>query len=107
MALSEEDRAYVQDLFSGLGDIAARRMFGGLGIYHDGRIFALMRSDGTILIKGQGAFIQYLKMMGCEQWRHRRKDGQDVAMPYWVVPDTARDDPYEAVALAQEALRHL
>lgn len=107
MALSEEDRAYVHDLFSGLGELSTRRMFGGLGIYHRGQIFALMRSDGALLIKGQGDFIQYLEMMGCDQWRHRRASGKEVFMPYWSLPDSARDDPEEAVALTKEAFRHM
>lgn len=107
MALSDEDRAYVQDLFSGLGDVTTRRMFGGLGVYHDGRIFALMRSDGALLIKGQGDFVQYLEMMGYERWRYTRKGGAEASMPYWSIPESARDDPEEAVALARAAFQHL
>lgn len=107
MALSDEEIAYASDLFSGLGEISTRRMFGGLGRYHDGTIFALMRSDGEILIKGAGDFVQYLEMMGCTRWRFTRKNVAEGAMPYWSLPESARDDPEEATALARAALRHL
>lgn len=107
MALSDEEIAFARDLFSGLGDVSTRRMFGGLGLYHEGTIFALMRSDGEILIKGAGEFVQYLEMMGCTQWRHTRKNGAEGTMPYWSLPESARDDPEEATALARAALRHL
>ncbi|EBA08825.1 TfoX/Sxy family protein [Sagittula stellata] len=107
MALSEEDRAYARDLFSGLGDVTTRRMFGGMGIYSGGTIFALLMSDGTLMIKGAGAFADRLEEMGCERWRYTRKDGGGAAMPYWTLPGEALDDPDEAVDLAREALRYL
>jgi DNA transformation protein len=107
MAVTREDAEHLRDLFAGLGSVTTRPMFGGLGIYHEGTIFALMDGDGGVLIKGKGAFVQALELLGCEQWVHTRKDGGTAAMPYWSLPDSARDDPEEAVALAREALRHL
>ncbi|WP_425098363.1 TfoX/Sxy family protein [Tropicibacter sp. S64] len=107
MSLSPEDVEYFKDLFSGLGGLSTRRMFGGAALYHDGTVFALMRSDGVILIKGAGAFIDRLEAMGCERWRYTRESGKGAAMPYWSLPGEALDDPEEAVALAREALRHL
>lgn len=37
--------ATAQDLFSGLGDIRVRKMFGGGGVYYDGRMFALLADN--------------------------------------------------------------
>lgn len=107
MSLSPEDIEYFTDLFSGLGGLSTRRMFGGVALYQDGTIFALMRSDGEILIKGAGDFIDTLEGMGCARWRYTRDNGKGAAMPYWTLPGSALDDPEEAVALAREALRHL
>lgn len=107
MALGAEDIAFAQDLFSGLGPLTTRRMFGGMAFYCDGIIFALMRSDGEILIKGAGAFIDDLEEMGAERWTYSRANGHSAAMPYWSLPGSALDDPEEACALAREALRHL
>ena len=35
------DNAAIEDMFSALGPVKVKRMFGGKGIYFDGRILAL------------------------------------------------------------------
>ena len=107
MSLSDEEVAFVRELFSGLGDVSTRRMFGGIGIYHDGTIFALMRSDGVLLLKGAGDFASVLEAEGCERWTYTRKDGSASAMPYWTLPDAALDDPEIACDWARRSLAHL
>jgi DNA transformation protein len=107
VAVSDEDIAHAVDLFSGLGDITTRKMMGGLCLYYEGTIFAMLRSDGEILLKGAGDFIAKLESMGSEQWRYVRSNGKAGTMPYWPLPEAARDDPEAATALAREALRHL
>ncbi|WGW02626.1 TfoX/Sxy family protein [Tropicibacter oceani] len=107
MGLSADQIEFAKDLFSELGDITTRRMMGGLCLYHEGTIFALVHSDGTIMIKGAGDFIPRLEAMGCTRWAYTRKDGSPTSMPYWTLPPEAQDDPAEAAALAREALRHL
>lgn len=80
-------------------------MFGGLGIYCAGTIFALMRSDGQILLKASdGPFAEKLAGMGAEKWTYTRKDGAQSSMPYWSLPEAAMDDPGLARDLAQAAL---
>ncbi len=107
MSLSDEDIAYVKDLFSGLGALTTRKMFGGLSIYRDGTIFALMRSDGVIMLKGVGDFIAVLQAEGCARWTYTRDNGTSSAMPYWSLPDAALDDPELACEWARRALDHL
>ncbi|WP_425050214.1 TfoX/Sxy family protein [Psychromarinibacter sp. S121] len=107
MSLSDEEVAFARELFSGLGDVTTRRMFGGMGIYHEGTIFALMRSDGVLLLKGANGFGEVLEAEGCERWTHTRKDGTATAMPYWTLPDAALDDPEIACDWARRSLAHL
>lgn len=107
MGLGAEDIAFAQDLFSGLGSLTMRRMFGGVAFYNEGTIFALMRSDGELLIKGAGDFIDRLEDLGAERWIYTRANGHSAAMPYWSLPGSALDDPEEACALARAALEHL
>ncbi|MBY6115624.1 TfoX/Sxy family protein [Mameliella alba] len=107
MSVSAEEIAFARDLFSGLGAISTRRMMGGLCLYHEGTIFAILHPEGGIYLKGAGAFINRLESMGCTRWTYTRKTGQSAAMPYWTLPGSALDDPEEAVDLAREALRHL
>lgn len=107
MALSEEEIAHALELFEGVGPLTTRKMFGGLGIYSEGTIFAVMMSDGTIRLKGVGDMIARFEALGMEKWTYQRPGQKASSMPYWNLPDEALDDPETASALAREALSHL
>ena len=108
MSVSDEEIAHALELFDGLGGLTTRKMMGGLCIYHDGTIFALLMSDGQLYLKGAGAFQDVLEAEGCARWQYTR-EGKDkpTFMPYWTMPDAALDDPEEAVNWARRALEHL
>jgi DNA transformation protein len=108
MSVSAEDIAHAVELFSDLGDLTTRKMMGGLCIYHQGTIFALLMSDGQLYLKGAGPFQNVLTAEGCTRWEYTR-EGKDkpTYMPYWTMPDAALDEPDEAVAWARRALEHL
>ncbi|MBV2360668.1 TfoX/Sxy family protein [Thalassococcus sp. CAU 1522] len=107
MSVTDEEGAFARELFAGLGDITTRKMMGGLCLYHEGTIFAIVHSDLGLMIKGAGAFIDRLEDMGCTRWTYTRDNGKTASMPYWTMPSTALDDPEEAAAIAREALRYL
>ncbi|MFT6674021.1 MAG: DNA transformation protein [Sulfitobacter sp.] len=108
MSLSAADIAFATDLFHDLPDLTTRRMFGGLGLYAQGKIFALLRSDGQIMIKSTGGgFADELAAMGAQKWAYTRKNGAQSSMPYWTLPDAALEDPDLALALAGRALAAL
>lgn len=82
----------LHDLFSGLGRVSIKRLFGGKGIYCDGLIIALVLQDELLLkadAQSAGDFID----AGCTQLTYGRKGKTPVAMPYWSVPEEAFDDP--------------
>jgi DNA transformation protein len=97
------DAEAIVDLFSGLGPVEIRRMFGGKGIYHRGVIIAVeMRGD--LLIKGDAALAPELEAAGCRQWVYaHRQSGRPVPMPYWTMPEAALDDPDEMAGWARKA----
>ncbi|MEM9582464.1 MAG: TfoX/Sxy family protein [Pseudomonadota bacterium] len=107
MSLSEADIAFATELFEGVGTLTTRKMMGGLCLYSDGTIFALIHSSGQIYIKGQGAFVAEIEALGGERWTYQRAGKKPTAMPYWTLPDAYLDDPGEARALALKALSHL
>ncbi len=85
----------IHDLFTGLGPVSIKRMFGGKGIYHQGVVFALEVS-GEILLKADAESAPDFAEAGCRQWVYEGHKGRGpVAMPYWSIPDAALDDPDE------------
>ena len=104
MAVSDEQIAFVRDLFRGLPDITTRKMFGGLAIYSGGMIFAVIGPEDTLLVKARGALAHDLAAEGCKQWSYAGKSGRPSRMPYWTFPDSALDDPERACHWAQRSL---
>lgn len=105
MSLSDGDINFAVELFSDLPNLTTRKMFGGLGLYSDGVIFALMMSDARLMLKAQDpAFEARLADMGSEKWTYTRKNGKASFMPYWTLPDAALDDPELALELGRAAL---
>lgn len=100
--------SFARELLSDITDLTTRRMFGGMGIYSEGTIFALMMSDGRLMLKAaKGPFANRMADLGGEEWTYTRKDGKESSMPYWTLPDAYLDDPEEACTLAREALNNL
>ncbi|MEK1886744.1 MAG: TfoX/Sxy family protein [Phyllobacterium sp.] len=85
------DNDAIHDLFSGLGPVTIKRMFGGKGIYFNGLIIAL-EVDDKILLKADNTSSPDFVAAGCRQWRYTGKN-KPVDMPYWSIPDDAFDDP--------------
>lgn len=109
MSVSEADIAGALELFDALGDLTTRKMMGGLCLYHNGTIFALLHSDGQVYLKAQSPdMIAKLETMGGVRWTYQR-EGRDkpTGMPYWSLPDAALDDADLACDLARETLTTL
>ncbi len=107
MSISDADIAFALELLEGLGPVTTRKMMGGLCLYADGTIFAILHSDGSIWLKGAGAFADRMTAEGWTRWTYSRDGKKVTAMPYWQLPDAALDDPSLACTLAREALREL
>jgi DNA transformation protein len=66
-------------------------------------MFALA-DDDVIYIKSDAAFQAELAEQGSAAWEYSMKrEGSTRSMGYWRLPETAADDPDEAVALARRA----
>jgi DNA transformation protein and related proteins len=103
MAVTQEEREHVRDLFAGVGPVEVRRMFGGAGVYLGDACFALL-VDGAIFMRGDEALGADYAAAGSKQWVYARSGRGAVAMPYWSLPESALDDPDEAAAWARRSL---
>lgn len=97
------DNERIAELFSGLGPVSIRRLFGGKGIYFDGVIVAIVLR-GELLLKADEQSAPVFEAAGCTQWTYTgKRHGKLVAMPYWSIPDSAFDDPDEMAVWARRA----
>lgn len=97
------DEAAISDIFAAFRPVRCRRMFGGIGIYADGVMFALAAGE-RIYLKTDPAFALDLKERGAEPFVHETQ-GRRVTFSYWSLPDSALDDAEAAAELAARALR--
>ena len=107
MAESAADMAFARDLLAGLGPVETRRMFGGVGLYAGPVMFGLI-DEGRIFLKTDAALKADLAAAGATSWLYTERKGPMAGVPqetsYWSLPDSALDDPDEAVAWARRAL---
>ncbi|MCP5370764.1 MAG: TfoX/Sxy family protein [Hyphomicrobiales bacterium] len=101
MAASAEFLAYLTEMLEPLGPVAARRMFGGAGVFLDGLMFGLVVDDVLYLKtddQNRGAFAD----AGMGPFRYQRA-GREVALGYYEVPPDALEDPDDLADWARGA----
>lgn len=95
---------YVEDLFSNLGRIRIRKMFGGAGVYSGEDMFALI-DDDRVYVKSDDALKADLQSEGGEsfEWTNPQT-GKTITMSYVSLPVNALDDRDEASEWGRKAL---
>lgn len=96
----EASIAAAVELFSALGEIRIRKMFGGAGVYYDGRMFALI-ADNEVYIKSDRLNDRQFEAQDCPRFHYDKGEGEIIAVSFRAMPETAFDDPEEAVAWAK------
>lgn len=78
-------------------------MFGGLGVYRDDLMFALV-AGGELFLKVDEETLETFRGLGSRPFVYASRDGRTTTMSYWLIPDSALDDPDEAADLARLAV---
>ncbi|TCR82137.1 TfoX/Sxy family protein [Rhizobium sp. BK376] len=86
------DNTDIEEMFQSLGPVTIKRMFGGKGVYHMGRIIAVEVRD-EMLLKADDVSAPEFEAAGARRWFYEGKKGKPVNMPYWSIPEDAFDDP--------------
>jgi DNA transformation protein len=92
---------YVVELLSALGAVQARRMFGGVALYCEGVMFALV-ADDVLYFKVDESNRGDFERAGTEPFRYE-KGGRWVTLSYWRAPDEALDSSEQALPWARAA----
>ena len=81
----------VHDLLAGIGEVRARAMFGGHGVYKRDTMFAIIVDDELYYKVGasnRGDFESH----GSKPFQYRSKGRKPVTMSYWKLPAEVVDD---------------
>ena len=101
MAVSDEFLEYVLEQLTDWAEVQARRMFGGAGLYCQGRMFGLI-ADDVLYLKVSNLNRDDFKKAGSHPFQpypHKK-----TTMPYWEIPDEVLEDRDELASWAEKAL---
>jgi DNA transformation protein len=93
---------FVLELLEGLGPVRVRRMFGGAGVYAGELMFGVVFDD-VLYMRADEPMRAELAALGSAPFVYQSPRGP-MEMSYWRLPETAMDDPDEAVAWARRSL---
>lgn len=103
MAVSREFLAHLEELLAGLGPLQFKRMFGGYSVQRDGVGFGLIFRE-TLYLKTDAETRASFEAAGGAPFTYSKKDGSQASIAYCSLPESALDDPDEAVRWARIAL---
>jgi DNA transformation protein and related proteins len=99
------DPDFIRELFAPFRAVAAKRMFGGIGLYADGLMFGLV-FDGVIYLRVDDASIPSFEREGSAPFVYPLAK-HHVGRPsrhFWRLPERLYDDPDELAVWAGRAL---
>jgi DNA transformation protein len=88
MAVSESFLSYVMDQLTDFGDFQTKKMFGGVGIYHEGLMFALVGNE-KFCLKADDSNRADFEAYGMRAFL---SDENTKGLPYWEVPVEIMED---------------
>ena len=92
---------HLAELFEPVGGVTIKRMFGGLGVFKSGLMFALV-ADDVLYFKADETTSPKFAAEGFGQWLYEGR-GKSVAMPYWQAPERLYDEPEDFAEWARDA----
>ncbi len=99
----EELLALAQDWLAPLGQVTGRKMMGGMTLYLDGVVFAIL-ADDLLWFKADKESDAEWDAAGCDRFVVGEKDGVPQAMNYRRAPGDVYDDPEDMRRWAVVAL---
>ncbi len=101
MSVSKGFLDYILDQLSKWGDVSTRRMFGGAGLYRDGKMFGLV-ADDVLYLKvddtNRGKFI----IRGASPLKPF--PNRPTILSFFEVPEDILESPEELIEWAEESL---
>jgi DNA transformation protein len=100
--VSEAFADHARELLAGLGPLRTKRMFGGVGVWCDDMMFALL-ADDDLYIKTDETNRAEFEAAGSEPFMITMR-GRAESTGYWRIPVEASEDPEQALRWARLGL---
>lgn len=101
MAVKEDYLAYIMDQLQGIEGIAPKKMFGGVGIFHEDKMFGMIQSNNIFRLKVDDSNRAQYEAHGSGPLTSGKKKG---SMPYYEVPSQVIEDKAELQQWAQTSI---
>ncbi|WP_193089757.1 TfoX/Sxy family protein [Advenella sp. FME57] len=105
MSVSRDFLEYVLDLLAPLGPITTRRMFGSVGLYLDGRMFAIVSGENRFYVKSDSQTQAQFDKADCLPLTYTTKktngDSKTIALSFHAPPESVLDDRQQMLEWAQ------
>ena len=88
-------RQYFLEKLASIEGVTSKKMFGGHGIFHEGKMFGLINAKGYKMVKASGEYADKLMKLGSE------KLGR---MPYYSIPTSVLENHDELLLWIHEAI---
>src|ERR1041384_4101059 len=97
------DALSIRELFAEFGPVDVRRMFGGVGVFVEGRMIALV-SRSVIYLKADAETIPDFEREGLAPFSYATRTGERKLTSYWRMPERLYDDTEELAVWARLSL---
>lgn len=101
MAVSSDFLEYILDQLSAWGDVTARRMFGGAGLYRDGKMFGLV-ADNVAYLKVDETNKDKFLAAGSSPFKPY--PNKPTTMSYFEIPTDILENSEKLIEWAEESL---
>lgn len=96
--------SYLLELLEPIGNIRAKKMFGGYGIYKNDVIFSIV-ADEIFYLKADDVNRKDFEKLGLQKFTYRKKSGdKDFSMSYYQAPEHAMEDSQELCSWAEKSI---
>lgn len=103
MPARSEFVVYLLEQLAEFGEVTAKAMFGGYGLYLDGLMFGLVTGEDEVYFKVDAQSEPEFQNLGLEPFRYE-KNGESSTMSYYQPPAEAVDDRNEIAEWARKGL---
>jgi DNA transformation protein len=100
VAVSDEFLEYVVDQLSTWGEVRAKRMFGGAGLFYQGKMFGLI-ADDVVYLKVSDSNRGDFDQAGAKPFQPYKN--KKTTMPYYEIPSEVLEDRDELARWAEKA----